>query len=143
VDTHPQQTRLSTFLTNFDIFVEAFPAKLIPPLITKGFIACIIWEYIIHRDLGYLCFGLTIIYVISGVAVNHIQDWNPNYVIERQTDTIDLSGVDISDHLVFIHDLETTPPEAGYPLLIGDRSADNNGNNDNSKGESETYACQL
>ena len=31
------------------------------------------WNIIIHRDLGYLCFGLTILYVISGVAVNHIQ----------------------------------------------------------------------
>jgi hypothetical protein len=41
------------------------------------------WNNIIHRDLGYLCFGLTIIYVISGVAVNHIQDWNPTYQIEK------------------------------------------------------------
>jgi len=41
------------------------------------------WNIIIHRDLGYLCFGLTIIYAISGVAVNHIADWNPNYRIER------------------------------------------------------------
>jgi len=35
--------------------------------------------------LGYLCFGLTVIYAISGVAVNHIADWNPSYRIERQT----------------------------------------------------------
>lgn len=44
---------------------------------------------ILHRDLGYLCFGLTIIYVISGVAVNHISDWNPNYTIEKIQTTID------------------------------------------------------
>ena len=44
---------------------------------------------ILHRDLGYLCFGLTIIYVISGVAVNHIADWNPHYKIERLQTTID------------------------------------------------------
>ncbi len=41
------------------------------------------WNNIIHRDLGYLCFGLTIIYVISGVAVNHIDIWNSSYSIER------------------------------------------------------------
>ena len=41
------------------------------------------WNNCIHRDLGYLCFGLTIIYAISGVAVNHIGDWNPNYRIEH------------------------------------------------------------
>lgn len=40
------------------------------------------WNNIFHRDLGYLCFGLTIIYVISGIAVNHISDWNPSYKIE-------------------------------------------------------------
>jgi hypothetical protein len=40
------------------------------------------WNRAIHRDLGYLCFGLTLIYTISGIAMNHIQDWNPNYKIE-------------------------------------------------------------
>ena len=52
------------------------------------------WNNIIHRDLGYLCFGLTIIYVISGIVVNHIQDWNPTYKIERVSRVVDLSGVD-------------------------------------------------
>lgn len=46
------------------------------------------WNNIIHRDLGYLCFGLTIIYVISGIAVNHINIWNPSYKIERLKTTI-------------------------------------------------------
>ncbi len=41
------------------------------------------WNNILHRDLGYLCFGLTIIYAISGVAVNHVADWNPSYNIEN------------------------------------------------------------
>lgn len=55
------------------------------------------WNISIHRDLGYLCFGLTILYVISGVAVNHIQDWNPTYEIEKSTVTIDLATVDTTD----------------------------------------------
>lgn len=49
------------------------------------------WNNILHRDLGYLCFGLTIIYAISGVAVNHIADWNPNYTMERIESRLDLS----------------------------------------------------
>lgn len=49
------------------------------------------WNNVIHRDLGYLCFGLTIIYAISGVAVNHIADWNPSYKIEHSTSSIDVS----------------------------------------------------
>lgn len=46
----------------------------------------------IHRDLGYLCFGLTILYALSGIAVNHIGDWNPTYRIERITTAIDTRG---------------------------------------------------
>ncbi|THB78625.1 MAG: hypothetical protein D6B25_03695 [Desulfobulbaceae bacterium] len=53
---------------------------------------------VIHRDLGYLCFGLTILYVISGIAVNHIQDWNPTYSITRSTTAVDLSGVDLQNN---------------------------------------------
>lgn len=49
---------------------------------------------VIHRDLGYLCFGLTILYVISGIAVNHIHDWNPTYSITRSTTAIDLADLD-------------------------------------------------
>jgi hypothetical protein len=34
-----------------------------------------------HRDVGYFVAGLTIMYAVSGIAVNHIEDWNPNYVV--------------------------------------------------------------
>ncbi len=37
------------------------------------------WNRLIHRDLGYLCAGLTVVYAVSGLAVNHVRDWNPNY----------------------------------------------------------------
>lgn len=40
---------------------------------------------ITHRDLGYLVAGLTIIYAVSGIALNHKHDWNPNYIIENQS----------------------------------------------------------
>ncbi len=39
---------------------------------------------IIHRDLGYFIAGTAILYAISGLAVNHLDDWNPNFVIQRQ-----------------------------------------------------------
>lgn len=41
------------------------------------------WFHAIHRDVGYFCVGLTLIYAISGVAVNHVADWNPNYAIAK------------------------------------------------------------
>jgi len=43
------------------------------------------WNNILHRDIGYISVGLIIIYSISGIAVNHISDWNPNYIINKQT----------------------------------------------------------
>jgi hypothetical protein len=33
----------------------------------------------LHRHLGFFGVGLTLAYAISGVAVNHIDSWNPNY----------------------------------------------------------------
>lgn len=33
----------------------------------------------LHRDLGYALVGLTFVYAISGLAVNHIADWDPNF----------------------------------------------------------------
>jgi uncharacterized protein len=38
----------------------------------------------VHRDLGYIFFTMTIIYSLSGIALNHIEDWNPNYVIKTK-----------------------------------------------------------
>jgi len=43
---------------------------------------------ILHRDIGYIAFGLTVIYSISGIAVNHVSDWNPNYIITKDTLTV-------------------------------------------------------
>jgi hypothetical protein len=56
------------------------------------------FNIIIHRDLGYLCFGMTIIYAISGVAVNHIQDWNPTYVLEKIVSSVNLAGIESADN---------------------------------------------
>lgn len=41
------------------------------------------WTRAIHRDLGYLSVGLTFVYAISGLAVNHIADWEPSQTIAR------------------------------------------------------------
>ncbi len=42
------------------------------------------WLRALHRDFGYLVIGLTVIYALSGLAVNHIADWDPSFSsIER------------------------------------------------------------
>jgi hypothetical protein len=37
-----------------------------------------------HRDIGYIIAGLTLIYAISGIALNHKNDWNPNYIFDNR-----------------------------------------------------------
>lgn len=43
----------------------------------------------LHRDIGYFCIGMTLIFAISGIAVNHVEDWNPNYEVTQQRYKID------------------------------------------------------
>ena len=38
----------------------------------------------LHRDVGYLIVGLTIVYGVSGLAVNHRADWNPSYRVAKR-----------------------------------------------------------
>jgi len=37
------------------------------------------WLRALHRDFGYVAVGLTLIYACSGLAVNHIADWDPSF----------------------------------------------------------------
>jgi len=57
-----------------------------------------------HRDIGYLITGLTIIYAISGIALNHMHDWNPNYNIEQTpiSTNIQFSSTETTDEEVLI-----------------------------------------
>jgi uncharacterized protein len=42
------------------------------------------WNRILHRDFGYIFFFTTIIYALSGIAINHRDDWDPNYHISTE-----------------------------------------------------------
>ncbi|MEO8900807.1 MAG: PepSY-associated TM helix domain-containing protein [Polyangiaceae bacterium] len=37
------------------------------------------WLRAFHRDIGYFAVGLTVVYALSGIAVNHLKDWDPNF----------------------------------------------------------------
>lgn len=49
----------------------------------------------LHRDFGYFFAVLTILYAVSGLAVNHVDDWNPNYA--RETAAVDVGPLDVTD----------------------------------------------
>jgi len=43
------------------------------------------WLRAVHRDAGYFGVGLTLVYALSGLAVNHIADWDPSFRQLQQT----------------------------------------------------------
>lgn len=61
------------------------------------------WNRVLHRDAGYLATGMTLIYAISGVVVNHTNDLNPNYVVEREHKTFE--PVQVSDRDTMVAEL--------------------------------------
>lgn len=38
-----------------------------------------------HRDFGYFFSSLIIIYCLSGIALNHVDEWNPDFIITRDS----------------------------------------------------------
>ena len=42
----------------------------------------------LHRDVGYFLSGLIFVYCLSGIALNHVNDWNPDFVIYKHTITL-------------------------------------------------------
>lgn len=47
------------------------------------------WNRWLHRELGYLFFGMTIIYGLSGIALNHhvARHWNPGIISRSESYT--------------------------------------------------------
>ncbi len=50
------------------------------------------WFRVIHRDFGYFFFGASVIYGLSGIALNHLDEWNPNYIIENRVVEVRFPG---------------------------------------------------
>jgi len=55
------------------------------------------WLRAIHRDCGYIAVGFTLIYALSGLAINHIKDWDPNFHSSERTLTIAPIPDELSD----------------------------------------------
>jgi len=58
---------------------------------------------VLHRDIGYVAVALTLAYGLSGIAVNHLDHWNPNYrFAERSVDIGPLPAGSLSDKEAFV-----------------------------------------
>src|SRR5680860_416688 len=56
---------------------------------------------ILHRDFGYFIVGMTIVYGLSGIFLNHRYDFNPDYKIYITDFQVDLpEKSDLSDNEV-------------------------------------------
>jgi len=55
------------------------------------------WLRAVHRDVGYLAVGFTTIYALSGIAMNHIEDWDPNFHATETTRKIAAIADDVGD----------------------------------------------
>ena len=72
------------------------------------------WNNILHRDLGYLFAGLTVIYSLSGIALNHLHDWDPNYSIDREEFQVDAIAREQVDHDYILEILDKFDEKAAF-----------------------------
>ncbi len=54
------------------------------------------WFRVIHRDFGYFLFGMTVIYSLSGIALNHLNDFDPSYTKINSKIKVDLADYDMT-----------------------------------------------
>ncbi len=81
----------------------------------------------LHRDLGYIAVGLTIVYAISGFAVNHAYQWNASYSTHYETVEVEaaLTGppreaaTRLLDELGLEGDWLAFSQDAGKTLYVG------------------------
>jgi hypothetical protein len=74
---------------------EARKAAQAKPFVNRALLRAL------HRDLGYLAVGLTLVYALSGLAVNHIGQWDPNFTdFRRVVELGPLTGAGDDDAIV-------------------------------------------
>ena len=65
------------------------------------------WSRLLHRDLGFFFIGSSLIYGISGIALNHLKDWNPSYSVQVEQVDTDISlanSPDVEDNVLKLVD---------------------------------------
>ena len=69
---------------------------------------------IFHRDLGYFIVGMTIVYVVSGILLNHRHDFNPDYQIYTEDFSFDANSKDATDEDVLKAIINDLPHDLKY-----------------------------
>jgi len=65
------------------------------------------WNRWLHRELGYLFFGMTIVYGLSGIALNHFvaRHWTPDIISRSEQFTIEKGLTKEQVDKAFIRDI--------------------------------------
>ncbi|MFN2394498.1 MAG: PepSY-associated TM helix domain-containing protein [Bacteroidales bacterium] len=66
----------------------------------------------LHRDIGYFFFGMCIIYGVSGIALNHRHQWNPNYIVKQESFNVSVPE-DVQEERVLINHILDEINESG------------------------------
>jgi len=72
----------------------------------------------IHRDLGYFFVGMAIIYGVSGIALNHRHDWDPNYIVRQETKELTLPSAEMEEKELAIFFLSQVGQEKSYKTQL-------------------------
>lgn len=55
---------------------------------------------VLHRDFGYFIVGMTIVYALSGIYLNHRHDFNPDYKIFITDFQTEIRSADVSEGVI-------------------------------------------
>ncbi len=69
-----------------------------------------------HRDVGYFFSTLIIIYCLSGLALNHVNEWNPDFIITKKTVKLDPNYVPLTVNRAMIDSLGLMVGETKYKV---------------------------
>jgi hypothetical protein len=79
------------------------------------------WARILHRDIGYFFVGASLIYGFSGIALNHLSDWNPNYSVDYKVyeTNYDFSDKELIEQKIqaFLADIHLTDDYKTYAYV--------------------------
>lgn len=79
------------------------------------------WNNALHRDIGYLAFGMTIIYAISGIVLNHFKSGgfqHPDYSTSLEQVTVALPSDSIVSKSYVMSVLDKVGEEKNYKSHI-------------------------
>ena len=79
------------------------------------------WNNALHRDIGYLAIGMTIIYAISGIVLNHFKSGDfshPDYGRSIESFTAPLPGDNVIDKTYALKVLQSIGEEDSYKSFV-------------------------